>query len=1255
MTQAERRLKALDPSYVKLDDRQLIDLLRFMSGMAPQINFYNEKNEVDGDWADFFRSDINVLVALITRFDLTGYLARFERLEAKIQVAADSHETLAALRELFVFLGDVSEQLADMSKRLQSGNSYSKTTRELAGLIDGFSDEICQLAEYNRQAKNLFGEGLAVGFPEYGQGKAPDPDTAIFGRSGDTKEQVLPALPFIKSVFHNLRSEYHNFLAVTSNYFKNHAITGQEYHPHLALCIAFLQLYAYLQEQLNALPAQHLDFYYRSILGLRQRGAEPDSVHVVFEPAQRSRINLSQGEELVAETGGSARYYSLDEDVAVTKAQVAELKTLYIDRHIQMAARKQEHKDITEDEVYKKSYINIQPGDFLKQKEAARSWPIFGESQFELADEDRTMEDADIGLLVASPVLYQTAGQRAITLKIYFETASFSQLVNYFSNFAKVTGKQLQAVSFELLSDAFVLSFTAPTAWEEVKRYGVKIDMAENMIEIRFELSPVERPINVYDPLIHGDNYDIQWPVLKLLLNNYSTHNPYSFFRRLVMERITVTADVKGSRAVKLQNNVGNLSADNPFQPFGPQPGVGSYLDVKNTNIFNRFTKDFCIRLEWIDLPNTAGGWNNYYKEYNNPNITNESFRVKLSGLSQGKFKPSPAKRQEFTLFELDRSEMSAGVLNPVSQIEGVDTKKLELPNRPLLNDEALAADTNFNEGAIRIEFSSPQEAFGSRIFPQLLSETALHNAKRFAKQRPMPNPPYIPIVKSITLDYTLEHSEVLLKTSKNDDSALKVIHQYPFGFEALYPESDKQPYSFIPNFEFENNLYIGLRDITPRQDLTLLFQLEDKNYSNTAKEPEPVTWSYLYENSWFRLENGEVLYDTTTNFINSGIVKIRLPEDCIQDNTILPPSLFWLRASSHGQVNLRSKMIGVYTHAVTATRIIEDSGDTSEFRLPADTIKAFRNKIAGINGIYQLLPSYGGAPAETTANYYVRVSERLRHKKRLITNRDIEQAILDEFPQLMMVKSISPELPNPNIYAPAEHTIRIVIVPKALKGSQGVEQPKVNLALLYRIKTFIKTAISPFVDVEVENPVYERIKLLGKIKFRYKKTADDGLYLQKLNADIHRFLCPWQYESGSEFKIGSQIYLAELLNFIKKRPYIDYVTGFSVLHFYSWTDPETGETLHGVEDFGRNNRNYIRGSVPEAVIIPAEQHQLTIISEIEHSDPPVAGIGSLLIGNELLVHHESISADEDQPAPITRTFTDDNEYFSLFINHQIN
>ncbi len=58
-----------------------------------------------------------------------------------------------------------------------------------------------------------------------------------------------------------------------------------------------------------------------------------------------------------------------------------------------------------------------------------------------------------------------------------------------------------------------------------------------------------------------------------------------------------------------------------------------------------------------------------------------------------------------------------------------------------------------------------------------------------------------------------------------------------------------------------------------------------------------------------------------------------------------------------------------------------------------------------GLGSIVQVGPPLGGAPAETEAAFRARVSERLRHRQRLVTAWDAERLVLDAFAQVSKAK----------------------------------------------------------------------------------------------------------------------------------------------------------------------------------------------------------------------------------------------------------
>jgi hypothetical protein len=263
---------------------------------------------------------------------------------------------------------------------------------------------------------------------------------------------------------------------------------------------------------------------------------------------------------------------------------------------------------------------------------------------------------------------------------------------------------------------------------------------------------------------------------------------------------------------------------------------------------------------------------------------------------------------------------------------------------------------------------------------------------------------------------------------------------------------------------------------------------------------------------------------------------------------------------------------------------------------------------------------------------------------------RDIEQFILDKFPQILMVKCLG-QGDEDQLVLPGVN-IQIILIPKELdSGGFTSDQPKVNLATLFKVKQFLTPFLSPFINAEVGNPVYERVKVVCKVKFNKAMDFDEGFYIQELNKDIKKYICSWLYESTASIAIGAAIYLSDMLNYIKGLYYISGVTGFSLVHFFKVRDIQTGEYNSEIVDSAISNVEFIRGSVPEAVLIPADDHLITVQKDMVYEEPSKVGIGSLPVGDELLIsgHDEDRNNISTQPDA-----TEPDEYFRLIINHHI-
>jgi hypothetical protein len=420
-----------------------------------------------------------------------------------------------------------------------------------------------------------------------------------------------------------------------------------------------------------------------------------------------------------------------------------------------------------------------------------------------------------------------------------------------------------------------------------------------------------------------------------------------------------------------------------------------------------------------------------------------------------------------------------------------------------------------------------------------------------------------------------------------------------------------------MPQFGGLNHLYIGFKDVAPNQEISLLFQLEEKKFHHSAHSPATLTRSYLRENRWVVMDTKEILSDSTNNLIHSGILRLLVPSSIQPGNTILDPALCWLRASAAGGKSSLARAVAIYTHGVLAERILDPGEeDPGELRLPPGSIKDLKKRLPAIKSVWQLFPSFGGQPAETRQDYYVRVSERLRHKHRPLSVRDIEQFILKEFPGIYLVKCFGigsqERLILPGI------NVQVIVIPKEKENGRFIsDQPHVSLDVLFRIKEFLFRVLSPFVRIEVGNPVYERVKIACSVLFRNSDSSDYGLLLNRLHEDIRRYLCPWLYEEGTSMVIGGKIYITDILNAIRNLPYISYVTGFSVAHFFKVQDIYTGKYKAELIDSSRQPVESICGSIPGAVLIPVQQHWINVLNHKGYISPPPFGIGNLSVGDE--------------------------------------
>lgn len=1239
-SQTERLLKALLPESIPIDEQKISDLLFFASAYAAHIPYFNDLDEPAGTWAAFFQRDPSVFLAEVIQTDLETIDREFEEKIHEARMAWDQDSRHETLLELVKTVSGLAKILDDWYTRAQSLRDFGEETRieqeieraihtELSRQLHtlsaiasaGPSDRPKQRFElpgdfhkiWQLNQKTVF-KGLEI----------PDPSnfSAVLGKVQQIFRKFYLFALFIRELAPGL-------LELSFRQKSDHQ-------PHIGLLIAFLHIYRNAQESLNTLTRRHLEHYYGEILEQHKKPGTPDKTFVCFSLADFARSHfLPKGTLLLAgiNQDGLESHYRTMQSLEVNQAEISALKTLFVSKNplINIGSS---YKLVSN--IFSAPVADSMDGRGMPFDEPGKNWPILGEEQIDKAESDRRMQAAEIGFVLASSVLWLPEGDRTVKLNLKFHPGTFQQFESLIEDISLNQGSDKDSVFYRLFHHSLHLQLTGETGWMPVRRYAVNPVWEVQTLQIIFSLPMADPPVARYNPEVITDRFDTPWPLLKILVSENDAAYVYSFLKVLRLETIDLEAEVQGLKSLQLYNELGLLDSSAPFQPFGPAPGKNAYLLIGSAELFVKELTGLKINIHWNNLPEEENGFEDYYAVYDQ-GIGNDSFQVKLSALSDFEFYPKSAERQE--AFNLFATLPGTKTLAPHVQWEADALEKLQI--RPDYRMQELPEYNNHTQtGYLKFQISRPSMVFGQNLYPRLFARIVTENARPqpFSlipggnDPKPLPNEPYVPVIRQLSLDYTARarmNMRVQEFRENNPDAQDQLIHILPFGKRTVFANGKATDHYLVPQFDADGYLLIGLKGLRPPQELSLLFHLEE-SVKKIDRISADLEWNYLRDGQWTLFPTDRILLDSTSGLTTTGVVRLDIPSDITPSEEILPQGLHWLRVAGTGNLEALGRGKAIYAQAVEAIWV--DNGDSTHFNpdQPLPRIKDLVVPVPEIAAVFQPVGFLKSHPPEDERGFYIRTSERLRHKNRAIQLWDYERLILEHFPGIQQVKCLG-SFGHEKFLEPGE--VKVIVIP----NHNHQPAPKAGFHDLQAIKSFLEKQGNPFARIQVINPVYEQLKVTCSLIFKKEFEREKGANLKQLHQDIREYICPWI--KGRNFELGQEISKNDVFNFIRERPYVQFVSGFSLVQVY-----EASEDFYVLEDSARgdNNAEILKPGTPWSVFIPVDEHLITFVNREEYEAPEQAAIDLMRIGSDFVVLPDpeervalrSAPRQPDPPAP---------------------
>ncbi|RPI19308.1 MAG: hypothetical protein EHM58_02305 [Ignavibacteriae bacterium] len=1102
LNQTNRVIAALLPGYVHVDERNEADLILFAKKYASYLNYYDKYNNLSGDWEDLMKMDVSVALATLSKIEVRTIYDYQKLLYKKIKSTSTSEEES---KKQFKFLFDLIFSMVNLIDEQYRFIPDEFSYKELLNVTiqNKLSESIMTIKtrfyDYIKTTLNLIDESITV----IDEDNAPIPVNSFHSSDFESLPEMwksnqplefsftVPEFPVLKEkiiyiINHNLFNSQVENLFYGISFF----VTKAEE--------LFIQT---LKDFPKHTPHYTLFLTFIKLFRYSQDHLNTYSKrHLDFYYKDVLRLQNQKPEpdfaHLIFELQKQKNQHLLKKNTLFKGGKDITGKEIFYslteDIVINKAKVSKIHslqiKHDTKDILIASQIADSDDGQGAKIMSADNSWYTFGDT--------REAGNAEAGFGIASNILYLNEGERIITVSIKFEN-EINQLLN---------GVKL---------DCFKVKLTGKKDWHKVNGLNVKIQSAKTL-EFKFILNPGDPPVVPYSEKIHKEKLNVSLPFAKFILNQDDKNAiPYTLICNQKISSVEISVQVNGIKDLMLSNNSGPIDASKPFKPFGDLPDADARFNIGSREAFQK-------TLNWIEF-------NFAWKNYKSPALSTNVYYLR-----EQKWK------NDFRL-------SSPKTIFPVSFIPS----KINFEKNEALQSTSL-------DGFIQLQLADNNYSLTTHlqnVVNEINRTTISLNDQNVYKV----NLSSIPTAKEIILnDFSINYAATAnISLNKADNENNHIYHFTPFGYYQLVPDiqgtESTEKFTLLPDIINSGELFIGLENAASNTVVNILFQVSEGS-SNPLKIMENVEWYYLSGHHFWKPFEKQFIIDRTQNFTQSGVVTISLPYDISNQTTAFENNLHWIKAAVKKSTDAVCKMI-LITAQAAKVELAQDESKHVEFRqvLPSKAISKLLISDSAIKNITQPFDSYGGRTKESDEHFYIRTSERLRHKQRAISIWDYEHIILEKYPDIYKVKCLN----HSGFYLKQEEEIfcenlpgHVTIIPiPDLRNKTKVDplRPCTPIGMLIKIEKYLQSITSPFIKLHVRNPQFEEIQFDFKVKFY--DNLDESYYLQLLNIEIEKFLCPWAYDEGNEISFNGKIVKSSILNFVEERPYVNYIACFKMHH----------------------------------------------------------------------------------------------------------